>query len=110
VKHHRRVVEDIIPSKVVTTEYRTHSGFCPSCRQRIESRAEDQPPAADLPHGQLGINALATAAVMRVCYRLPLRQITQLFADLPGLTLSPAAVCKQLGRLSRWLSGEYDRL
>ena len=110
VKHHQRLVEDIIPSKVVTTCYRTHSGYCPSCRKRIESRAEDQPPAADLPHAQLGINALATVAVMRVCYRLPLRQITQLFEDLPGLTLSPAAVSKQLRRLSRWLSGQYDRL
>jgi transposase len=110
VKHHQRIVEDIIPSKVVTTCYRTHSGYCPSCRKRVESRGEDQPPAASLPHGQLGINALATAAVMRVRYRMPLRQITQLFQDLPGLTLSPAAVSKQLGRLSRWLSGQYDRL
>ena len=110
VKHHRRIVEDIIPSKVVTTCYRTHSGYCPSCRRRIESRAEDHPPAANLPHAQLGLNALATAAVMRVCYRMPLRQITQLFQDLPGLTLSPAAVSKQLERLSRWLRGEYDRL
>jgi transposase len=110
VKHHRRIVEDIVPSKVVTTCYHTHSGYCPSCRRRIESRAEDQPPAADLPHAQLGLDALATAAVMRVCYRLPLRQITQLFADLPGLKVSPAAISKQLTRLSRWLSGEYDRL
>jgi len=110
MKCHRRLVEDIVPSKVVTTCYRTHSGYCPSCRKRVESRAEDQPPAANLPHAQLGINAMATAAVMRVCYRLPLRQVTQLFEDLPGLTMSPAAVSKQLGRLSRWLSGQYDRL
>jgi hypothetical protein len=53
---------------------------------------------------------LATAAVMRVCYRLPLRQITQLFSDLPGLALSPGAVAKQIQRLSRWLAGQYDRL
>jgi transposase len=110
LKHHRRMVEDIIPSDVVTTCYRTHSGYCPRCRKRVESRAEDQPPAADLPHAQLGINAMATAAVMRVCYRLPLRQITQLFEDLPGLTLSPAAVSKQLARLSRWLSSQYEGL
>lgn len=110
VKHHRRIVEDIVPSKVVTTCYHTHSGYCPSCRKHVESRAEDQPPAADLPHAQLGLEALATAAVMRVCYRLPLRQITQLFADLPGLQLSPAAVSKQIRRLGRWLEGQYDRL
>lgn len=110
VKHHRRWVEDIVPSKVVTTCYRTHSGYCPCCRKRIESRAPDQPPAADLPHAQLGLEALATAAVMRVCYRLPLRQISQLFADLPGLKLCPGAISKQIVRLGRWLSGQYDRL
>ena len=110
VKHHRRLVEDLVPSQVITTCYHTHSGYCPSCRRRVESRAEDQPPAADLPHAQLGLEALATAAVMRVCYRLPLRQITQLFSDLPGLALSPGAVAKQIQRLSRWLAGQYDRL
>lgn len=110
VRHHRRVVEDIVPSEVITTCYHTHSGYCPSCRKHVESRAEDQPPAADLPHAQLGLEALATAAVMRVCYRLPLRQITQVFADLPGLQLSPAAVAKQIQRLGRWLEGQYDRL
>jgi transposase len=110
VEHHQRVVEDIVPAKVITTCYHTTSGYCPCCRRRIESRAEDQPPAADLPHAQLGINALATAAVMRVCYRLPLRQITRLFAQLPGLKLSPAAIVKQLKRLSRWLEDQHDRL
>jgi transposase len=110
VKHHRRLVEDIVPLKVVATCYHTHSGYCPSCRQHVESRAPDQPPAADLPHAQLGLNVLATAALMRVAYRLPLRQVTGLFADLPGLRISPGAVAKQLQRLSRWLTGQYDRL
>lgn len=110
LKHHRRIVEDIVPSKVITTCYRTHSGYCPSCRRRVESRAEDQPPAADIAQTQLGLNALATAAVLRVCYRLPVRQVAKLFEQLPGLKLSPGAVTKQIRRLSRWLEGEYDRL
>lgn len=110
VKHNRRIVEDLVPAKVVTTCYHTTSGFCPSCRKAVESRHEDQPPAYDLPHAQLGLNALATAAVMRVCYRLPLRQITRLFAQLPGLKLSPGAIVKQLRRLARWLEGQYERL
>jgi len=110
LSHHQRIVEDIIPSEVVTTCYHTTAGWCPHCRTRIESRAEEQPPPADVPHAQLGLNALATAAVMRVCYRLPLRQITRLFAQLPGLKLSPGAIVKQLKRLSKWLAGQYDRL
>jgi len=109
VKHHRRITEDIIPVRVRTTCYHCTSGWCPSCRKHIESRADEQPPAADLPHAQLGINALTWAAVMRVCYRLPLRQITALFQQL-GLKMSAAAISKQLRRMSHWLEGEYHRL
>jgi transposase len=111
VKQHRRIVEDIVPSKVVAICYHTQSGYCPSCRRRIESRGNDQPPApAGLDQVQLGLEAMATAAVMRVCYRLPLRQIAQIFADLPGLSVSPAAISKQIQRMGRWLAGYYDQL
>jgi len=110
LKHHRRVVEDIVPAKLITTCYHTHSGYCPGCRRRVESRAKEQPPAANLQHAQFGLNALATAAVLRVCYRLPVRQVALLFKHLPGLTLSPATVTKQINRMSEWLEGEYDRL
>jgi transposase len=110
VKRHKRVVEEIIPAQVQVICYHTASGYCPSCRKHVESRAEEQPPAHDLPHAQLGLNALCTAAVLRVCYRLPLRQVTRLFQQLPGLKLSPAAVAKQLQRLSKWLDGQYHRL
>lgn len=107
---HQRCVEDLIPSKVVITCYHTTSGWCPCCRKRIESRGENQPPAADLPHAQLGLNALATAMVMRVCYRLPLRQITRLFLQLPGLKISPGAIVKQIKRCAKWLGKQYHRL
>ena len=56
VERHKRVVEDIIPAKIITTCYHTTSGYCPCCRKRIESRGEDQPPAADLPHGLHGLS------------------------------------------------------
>ena len=110
VAEHKRYVEELVPSKVLTTCYHTISGWCPGCRRTVESRAGDQPPAADVPHGQLGLNALATAAVMRVCYRLPLRKITQLFAQLPGMKISAGAIVKQIQRLGRWLGKQYHRL
>lgn len=110
VRQHQRLVEDIVPSKVVTTCYHTTSGDCPHCRRRVESRAPEQPPAADLPHAQLGINALSTAAMMRVCYRMPLRQITGYFAAVMDLKLSPSGISKQLVRMSGWLDGQYHRL
>lgn len=110
VKHHQRLVEELIPAQMVTTCYHTTSGYCPCCRRVVESRAEEQPPSWDLPHAQLGLNALATAAVMRVCYRLPLRQISRLFAEVLKLKISPAGITKQIKRLSQWLEKQYHRL
>lgn len=110
LRRHKRIVEDLIRSTVQTTCYHTHSGVCPSCRRRVESRAPEQPPAANLPHGQLGINALATAAILRVRHRLPFRQVGQLLMDLPGLRVSAGGIVKQIKRLAKWLEGQYQDL
>ena len=110
LKRHRRVVEDLIPAHVRVTCYRTASGYCPHCKRRVESRARGQPPPADLPHGQLGINALATAAVLRVENRLPFRQVARVLSDLTGLRVCAGALARQLRRMGRWLGGEYECL
>lgn len=110
LRRHKRIVEDLIRSTVKTTCYHTRSGMCPHCGKRVESRAPEQPPAANLPHGQLGLNALTTAAILRVRHRLPFRQIAQLLMDLPGLRVSPGGIVKQVKRLSRWLDGKYQDL
>jgi hypothetical protein len=110
VEHHERMVEELVPSRVIATCYHTTSGWCGNCRKKVESRGQNQPPAADLPHGQLGLNAQCTAMMMRVCYRLPFRQISRLFADLPGMRISPGAIVKQIVRIGRWLEKQYHRL
>jgi transposase len=110
VEHHERLVEELVPAEVVTTCYHTTSGWCPCCRKQVESRAENQPPAADLPHAQLGLNALATAMMMRVCYRMPLRQITRFFIQVPGLAISPGGIVKQIKRVAKWMEKQYHRL
>jgi len=113
VKKHTRIVEDIVPPKLWVKCYHTSSGYCAGCRRIIESRASEQPPAppgVDLPQGQLGLNALAAGALLRMQYRLPFCQITQLFLDLPGLAVSSGAVARQIQRIGRWLEGEYERL
>src|SRR5215469_15948929 len=110
LRRHKRIVEDLIRSTVQTTCYHTHSGLCPNCGKRVESRHPEQPPAANLPHAQLGINALVTAAILRVRHRLPFRQIAQLLMDLPGLRVSAGGIVKQIKRLARWLDGKYQDL
>ena len=110
LRRRRRIVEDLVPSAVQVTCYHTQSGYCHHCRRSVESRASEQPPAANVPHGQLGINALATAAILRIRNRLPFRQIAQVLKDLPGLSISPAGIVKQIQRLARWLEGRYQEL
>jgi hypothetical protein len=110
VRRHERLVEDVVPMKVVVTCYRTASGYCAACRKRVESRAPEQPPAANLPHAQLGVNALATAAVLRVVHRLPFGQVVRVLSDLPGLSVSAGAVSRQLRRLGEWLDPYYERV
>jgi transposase len=113
VQQHERVVEELVPAEVVVSCYHTTSGWCPCCRKQVESRGENQPPApagVGLPQPQLGLNALATAMMMRVCYRMPLRQITRLFMQLPGLKISPGGIVKQIRRVAKWMEKQYHRL
>ena len=110
LRRKRRLVEDLVPPRTRVTCYHTHSGYCRSCRRRVESRAPEQPPAASLPHAQMGINALATAAVLRLENRLPFRQVTQLFDDVLKLKLCPGAVSRQMRRLARWFTGAHRQL
>jgi len=110
VEEHERIVEDIVPAKVVVTSYHTQSGLCPCCRKRVESRALEQPPAANIPHGQLGLNALATGVLLRVTHRLPFRQVSGVLADLPGITVCPGAIARQVQRIADWLEDDYQQL
>ena len=110
VQDRQRLVEDIIPAKVVVKRYHTRSGWCPGCRRQVESRAPEQPPAANIGHGQLGLNALATAMVLRIVHRLPFRQVTAVFANLPELSVSPGAIARQVQRIARWLDGDREKL
>lgn len=118
VAQHERIVEELIPARSVVTCYHTTSGWCGWCRKTVESRGTEQPPPPVVGqdwvmgggHGQLGLNALVTAAMLRVCYRLPMRLVSRLYGSLLGMKLSPGAVAKQLQRLGGWLEGQYHRL
>lgn len=112
LRGHTRVVEDLTPANVEAVEYKTRSGMCINCDCRRESRAREQPPppAGDVPHGQLGLSALAIGVMLRVRHRLPVRQICRVLADMAGLKVSPGALVKQVLRVSRHLGREYEQL
>jgi hypothetical protein len=104
LKDHERVVEDIAPAAPRVTRYRTRSGYCPRCKRRVESRHAGQPPAAGVPHAQLGLNALVAAAALKHDAGLPYRKVAAVLRDLCGLTVSPGALPKQVRRLGSWLA------
>lgn len=103
LRGHERVVEDLVPACVRVTRYRTASGYCPRCKRRVESRHEEQPPAADVPHAQLGLNALCAAAALKHDAGLPYRKVAWVLRDLCGLSVSHGALVKQVRRLGSWL-------
>jgi hypothetical protein len=110
LKDHERVVEDIVPATVRVTRYRTRSGYCGHCRKRVESRHAEQPPPADVPHAQLGLNALAAAAALKHDAGLPYRKVSRVLGDLCGLTVSHGALVKQVRRLGGWLGESADAI
>jgi transposase len=107
------VVEEIVPATVRVTRYRTRSGYCKHCRKRVESRHAEQPPPGfhgDLPHAQLGLNALAIAAALKHDAGLPYRKVAWALRDLCGLTVSHGALVKQVRRLGGWLGESADAI
>lgn len=104
VRDHERVVEDIVPARPVVTRYHTRSGYCRHCRKRVESRHDDQPPPADVPHAQLGLTALAAAATLKHDAGLPYRKVAGVLGGLCGLAVCHGALPKQVRRVGGWLS------
>jgi transposase len=109
---HERIVEDVKPPELDVTKFKTCSGHCVKCDRRVESRAAHQPPAplSDLPHGQVGLNALAMGLILRIRHRLPFRQVALVLEKLAGLKLCAGALVKQIKRISRWCAKEYEKL
>lgn len=112
LQDHDRIVEDVRPPELEVTQFRTRSGHCLKCDCTVESRAANQPPApiSDLPHGQVGLNALAMGVMLRIRHRLPFRQIATILDRLAGLKISPGALVKQMKRIAGWFTKEYEKL
>ena len=113
IEEHERVVEDIVPATVRATRYRTRSGYCGRCGKRVESRHPEQPPPGfhgELPHAQLGLNALAAAAALKHDAGLPYRKVARALRDLCGLAVSHGALVKQVRRLAGWLKESADAI
>ncbi len=48
--------------------------------------------------------------VLRAVHRLPFRQVRQVLADVPELSVSPGAVARQVQRVAGWLEADREQL
>jgi transposase len=81
-------VIEIPPVRPLVTEYRRHRLTCPRCRRVTR---------VPLPAGArcgYGVRLQATCALLSGAYRIGKRGIARLCADLFGVPISPATVCK----------------
>jgi transposase len=81
-------VIEIPPVRPHVTEYRRHRLTCPHC-----SRTTRTPLSAGVRSGY-GVGVQAVCALLSGAYRIGKRGIARLCADLFGVPISPAAVCK----------------
>jgi hypothetical protein len=88
----RRQVWDIPPVKPTVTEHRCHSVECPDCHTLVVGQRP-----ADVPPGAFGPTVIALVGLLHGRYRLSMREIEALLADvfqLPISTGGVSAVCQ----------------
>jgi hypothetical protein len=48
--------------------------------------------------------------LLRVAHRLPFREVSKVLADLPGISVCPGAIARQVQRIADWLEDDYEQL
>jgi transposase len=100
------IQEDIIPQRVRVTKYRRYRYWCKHCQAMVDAPYHN----TEVPWGHLGPNVLTQAAILKYNHCLPYRKITQIFKELAGLEISPAALALSLQRISEWLGVERQTI
>jgi transposase len=84
---HEHVQEDIVlEPRTLTTSFQHHQAYCPHCDQAVW-----QPGPGEMPGAYIGPAAKATATYLRYQLNVPVRKISQFFADFFGLRFVPAS-------------------
>jgi hypothetical protein len=100
-----RVIEDVVPSRVVTTRFLLGEYTCPGCGAHVESRHADCPQK-----GRFGIGVHVSAVLLKHTARAPIRKVISVMGRIYGLTLSPKAVQDILLRVGDACCAGYNAL
>lgn len=110
-KSHEQFVIDIPAVQPTVVRYRTHSGYCPSCRQRVRSRHPEQISAATGSAGVvIGPRAKALAADLKHRLGVPYAKIAELFQVAFQLQVSRSGLCQADHRLAAQARPVYEEL
>ena len=100
-----RVIEDVVPSRVVTTRFTLGEYTCPGCGAHVESRHTDCPQK-----GKFGIGVHVSAVLLKHEARAPIRKVISVMNRVYGLKLSPKAVQDVLLRVGDACCAGYTAL
>ena len=101
----QRVIEDVVPSRVVTTRFTLGEYTCPGCGAHVEARHADCPQT-----GRFGIGVHVSAVLLKHTARAPIRKIIDVMGRIYGLKLSPKAVQDILLRVGDACCAGYNAL
>ena len=96
--YRRHQVHELPRVKALVTEYQLYTGVCHGCGQIHQSELPE-----GVPSGMLGVVAMAKVAVLTGDYRMSKRNVTSLFNDFYGLTISIGTVSNTEKKVSEAL-------
>jgi transposase len=103
-------VEELPPTRPLTTRYQLHVGRCHSCGRRVQPRHPGQTSDALGAAGtQLGPRAVALAAWLSKGLGMPAGKIARLLGHL-GLGVTPGGVTQAIARVARACQPTYQAL
>ena len=111
VKDHEQFVVDIPEVQPTVTRYRTHSGHCAQCGQRVRSRHPEQISEATGAAGVvIGPRAKALAADLKHRLGVPYGKVVEMLGVWWGLPVSRGGLCQADARLAEQARPVYDEL
>jgi len=101
----RRTVIKIILSEPETVRYEIPEYYCGNCRKEVRPKVPDA-----LPNAKLDLTAVILMSVLFTGANTSVAEISNLFATIFGIRISPASVSNYLKRLKNYLGGEYQKI
>jgi hypothetical protein len=111
VRDHEQFEVDLPSCQPLITRFRTQSGYCPRCKQRVRARHPEQSASgAGAAAVALGPRVRALAADLKHRLGVPYAKVAQLLRVGFGFTVTASALCQSDARLAYAAEPDYRAL